>query len=109
MDKATASEVLTRALALPGINRSVIGRAVGVDPSQVSRIAAGKFAKLDGHALKVCKYACRLLHHAEVQAAGSELERKLAKLASANPHVADAVAKLIDALAEACDPESAVV
>lgn len=104
MDKATALDALNRALCLSGVNRSVIARAVGVDPSQVSRIASGKFAKLDGHALRVCKYASTLLHHEVVSGSASELEAKLLRIASINPEAADAVATLIDALADVYSP-----
>lgn len=102
MNRELALGFLHKAMGLPGINRSSIGRALDIDPSQVSRIAAGHFAKLDGHALRVCKYAQSL-----VQGAGestdinsfSDIERKLAQLSSINPGAAQAMSELIDALA----------
>ena len=102
MNRELALEFLHKAIGLPGINRSSLARALDIDPSQVSRIAAGHFAKLDGHALRVCKYAQSL-----VQGAGkstgrksfSGIELKLAELSSINPGAAQAMSELIDALA----------
>lgn len=96
-------EFLHKAMELPGINRSSIGRVLEIDASQVSRIAAGRFAKLDGHALRVCKYAQTLVQGMPVPAGApnhSEIERKLAQLSSINPGAAKAVSDLIDALAK---------
>lgn len=103
MNRKLAMEVLRKALELPGINRSSIGRALEIDASQVSRIAAGRFSKLEGHALKVCKYAQVLAQGKPVHADGknhSEIERKFAELSSVNPSAAKAVSDLIDALAK---------
>lgn len=101
MNRELAMEFLHKAMELPGINRSSIGRALEIDASQVSRIAAGRFAKLDGHALRVCKYAQTLVQGKPAHAGStsqSELERKLAQLSSINPGAAKAVSDLIDAL-----------
>ncbi|WP_448121892.1 hypothetical protein [Xanthomonas arboricola] len=95
-------EFLHKAMKLPGINRSSIARALKIDASQVSRIAAGRFAKLDGNALKVCKYAQLLVHGKKMHsgvASASDLGRKLAQLSSINPGAARAISDLIDALA----------
>ncbi|MEI2431165.1 hypothetical protein RDV84_12975 [Lysobacter yananisis] len=102
MNRERAMEFLHKAMELPGINRSSIGKVLQIDASQVSRIAAGRFTKLDGHALRVCKYAQSLVEGAHTHADGSfsELERKLARLSSVNPDVARAVSDLIDALAK---------
>lgn len=100
MDKVTGIGMLKQALTLPGVNRSSIGKALGIHASQVSRIAAGRFVKLEGHALRVCKYA-----HDLVAAPTSRemnvvpaLESKMARLAVANPSAARALSDLIEAL-----------
>ncbi|MDO5506323.1 MAG: hypothetical protein Q4F49_08575 [Pseudoxanthomonas suwonensis] len=101
MDKAAALAFLHAAKQLPGVSFSSIGRAVDVDPSHVSRIAAGGFVKLDGHALKVCKYAQVLVQAEAARLEGgaySALADKLVFLAGVNPQAAQAVRDLIDAL-----------
>ncbi|WP_407352154.1 hypothetical protein [Luteimonas sp. R10] len=103
MDRLIALEFVRQAMALPGVNRSTIARALGIDPSQVSRIAAGRFVKLDGHALKVCKYAQHLVQDHGAHSGPSsfaDVECKLARLSAINPWAARAVSDLIDALAE---------
>jgi hypothetical protein len=103
VDKANALEFLHAAQRLPGVSLSSIGRAVNVDPSQVSRIAAGGFVKLDGHALRVCKYAQQLVQahsSSSIGIAHSDLARKLAILSNANPEAARALSDLINALAD---------
>lgn len=102
MDRKLALEFLHKAMGLSGTNRSSIGRALNIDPSQVSRIAAGHFAKLDGHALRVCKYAQSLVQGTDQSTSTksfSDMERKLAQLSRLNPGAAKAVSDLIDALA----------
>lgn len=101
MDKAAALAFLHAAQQLPGVSFSSIGRAVEVDPSQVSRIASGAFVRLDGHALKVCKYAQGLVQAETARLEGdaySVLAGKLIFLAGVNPQAARAIHDLIDAL-----------
>ena len=103
MDRILALDMLRQAMALPGVNRSTIARELGIDASQVSRIAAGRFAKLEGHALRVCKYAQKLVQNRGVCIDASDfadIERKLARLSVINPGAARAVSDLIDALAD---------
>ncbi|MER2050372.1 MAG: hypothetical protein ABS932_02515 [Stenotrophomonas sp.] len=100
MDKVTGIKVLRQALTMQGISRSSIGRDLGIDASQVSRIAAGRFVKLDGHALRVCKYAQALVTGAgatDPQRASS-LEARIADLVAFNPVAAKALAELVEAL-----------
>jgi len=102
MDRILALDALRQAMSLPGINLSTIARDLEIDPSQVSRIAAGRFAKLEGHALKVCKYAQQLVQDYGAHSGSSnfsDVERKLAQLSAVNPWAARAVSDLIDALA----------
>lgn len=100
MDKVTGISVLRQALALPQVSRSSIGRALGIDASQVSRIAAGRFVKLDGHALRVCKYAQGLLLPDSNPPANNAaaLEAKLSRLSAINPRALVAISQLVDAL-----------
>lgn len=100
MDKVTGISVLKQALALPEVSRSSIGRALGIDASQVSRIAAGRFVKLDGHALRVCKYAQSLVFGSTQPPLETPLgaDSRLQRLAAFNPSAAKAVSDLIDAL-----------
>ena len=103
MDRRQALEFLGQAMALPNVNLSSIARDLGIDPSQVSRIAAGRFVKLEGHALRVCKYAQNLVQGSKAQsdeAVFSDMEQKLARLSAVNPWAARAVSDLINALAE---------
>lgn len=103
MDKDLALGYLRSALALKGVNRSVIGRKLNIHPSHVSRIAAGQFVKLEGNAADVCKYAQSLVQqhqHPLATDRGSDIERKLMQLSATNPLAARAVADLIDALAD---------
>lgn len=101
MDKVTGIKVLKQALAMQGVSRSSIGRDLGIDASQVSRIAAGRFVKLDGHALRVCKYAQALVAGAGAAAPqrASSLEARITELVAFNPAAAKALAELIEALA----------
>lgn len=100
MDKVTGIGVLKQALALPGVNRSSIGKALGIHASQVSRIAAGRFVKLEGHALRVCKHARGLVAVPSIKEmnATPALESKMARLVAANPSAAKALSDLIEAL-----------
>jgi len=100
MDKVTGIGVLKQALALPGVSRSSIGKALGIHASQVSRIAAGRFVKLEGHALRVCKYAHGLMAAPSARETNAvpALESKMARLVAANPSAARALSDLIEAL-----------
>lgn len=103
MDRKFALEIVRQAMAIPGVNRSTIARELKIDASQVSRIAAGRFAKLEGNALKVCRYAQHLVQEQETQIKASnfsDVERKLARLSAINPWAAQAVSDLINALTE---------
>lgn len=100
MDKVTGIHVLKQALALPGVSRSSIGKALGIHASQVSRIADGRFVKLEGHALRVCKYARGLVSVPATRELNGQptLESKMARLVAANPNAAKALSDLIEAL-----------
>lgn len=67
-------------------------------PSQVSRIAASHFKRLDGHALKVCKYAHMLLlqHQMSGDTQVEILCRKILELVSKRPEVVTALNVMLD-------------
>jgi hypothetical protein len=100
MDRATGLAALNTVIAERLASRSVIARNNGVHPSQISRIAAGHFKRLDGHALKVCKYAQKLLvrHRMGGDAQVEVLGRKMMELVSTQPEVATALNVMLDAM-----------
>lgn len=103
MDKASAVRALNSVIE-GGVTRTAIAKRLSVHPSQVSRIASGDFKRLDGHALRVCKYAQTLTACDEVvpglPSAAKELETKLARLAQVNPEAAAALSEMLDALVD---------
>lgn len=101
MNKNSAVRILNAVIA-SGVTRSAIAKRLDVHPSQVSRIAAGAFKRLDGHALRVCKYAQLLASRADspkgLPTAAAELESKLSRLMLLNPGAAEALSEMLDAL-----------
>jgi transcriptional regulator with XRE-family HTH domain len=81
---------------------SSIARKLGVDASQVSRIASGKFRRMTGHALNVCKFALSLQAQQQARKADPELTDKLsllaAQLVNKNPEAAQALAGILHTL-----------
>ncbi|MBB6368265.1 putative urease superfamily metal-dependent hydrolase [Xanthomonas sacchari] len=100
MDRASGLAALNTVLTTRLASRTAIAVAVGVHPSQVSRIAAGHFKKLEGHALRVCKFAQNLLlqHGSEGNAQVEALGRKMLELVSSRPEVATALNVMLDAM-----------
>lgn len=100
MDRTTALAALNSVLADRLATRSSIARENGVHPSQVSRIAAGSFKRLDGHALRVCKYAQQVLlrHRSGLDGQVEVLGRKMLELISTQPEVATALNVMLDAM-----------
>lgn len=100
MDRASGLAALNTVIARRLATRSAIAREVGVHPSQVSRIAAGHFKKLDGHALRVCKFAQSLAirHSGAGNTQAEALGRKMLELASTQPEVATALSVMLDAM-----------
>lgn len=101
MNKASAVQTLN-AVIEGGVTRTAIAKRLRVHPSQVSRIASGNFKRLDGHALRVCKYAQTLAINAErvpgLPSPAEELEAKLIRLMQVNPEAAVALSEMLDAL-----------
>lgn len=103
MNKESAIRALNVVIS-SGVTRTALGIKLNVHPSQVSRIAKGDFKRLDGHALRVCKYA-KLLAATRAPSVGplgaaAELEAKLARLMQINPEAAEALSEMLDALVE---------
>lgn len=109
MDRTSAVRTLNEVIE-SGVTRTAIARRLNVHPSQVSRIAAGEFKRLDGHALRVCKYAqllsSRGLPVPGLPSPGAELEAKLVRLARLNPEAAAALSEMLDALISADERHS---
>lgn len=102
MDRDTGLQVLRSVLDDGMATRQSIAKRLGMHPSQVSRIAAGKFIRMDGHALKVCKLAL-LLHHKKLSCKRMEpieadLNVKVAQIVSINPSAANALSAMLGAL-----------
>ena len=57
MNRDRYLQLIARLLSARVITQTAIGEALDIHPSQVSRICAGDFKRLDGNALRVCKYA----------------------------------------------------
>lgn len=100
MDREKALLALNTILSDGRESKGSIAKKLAIHPSQVSRIAANKFAKLEGNALKVCKFALE----AE-SAVGSEFPAKLAnihnmvlKLHSTHPNLLVALEAFLEAL-----------
>jgi predicted XRE-type DNA-binding protein len=105
MDKESSLSLLQRLLASRALTQTAIGKALGIHPSQVSRICAGQFQRMTGNALRVCKYAnqveAKLLAARARSGVVNDLEGKLAQLLMVSPEAALAVGGLIDALLDA--------
>ena len=54
LERLILAQRIRDAATKEGLTQAEIGRKAGIDQSQVSRILAGEFQKLSGHALKVC-------------------------------------------------------
>lgn len=101
MDKTSGVRALNAVIS-SGVTRTAIARRLNIHPSQVSRIAAGKFRRLDGHALRVCKYAQLLCSRSDapqgLPSSAGELEAKVIRLMQLNPEAAEALSEMLDAL-----------
>ena len=102
MDKKLGLAAIRAAIASGRTSQINIATALGIDQSQVSRIAAGKFRRMSGHALNVCKYAYSLQAIDQANSKdprlASELERKVAQLITISPNAAEALTYMLDAL-----------
>lgn len=105
MDRESSLELLRRLLDSRALTRTGIGLKLGIHPSQVSRICAGRFRRMDGNARRVCKYAqtfeAQSLLEREAGGLANDLAGKLARLQAVSPEAALAVGSLVDALLDA--------
>lgn len=99
MERQYGIAVLRAVLDSDTATRMSISVSLGIHPSQVSRIAAGKFKKMEGHALRVCKFAQSLqsgkASDEPVSILTTELCAKVTQLASINPDAAKALSQLL--------------
>lgn len=83
-------------------SRSSIARVLGIDASQVSRIASGKFRRMSGHALDVCKLAYSIQSREQAHIKRPELANRLSELAAEltekNPDAAQALVGMLQTL-----------
>lgn len=103
MDRADGIKILNNLLSQGQETRSSIARSLNIHPSQVSRIAAGQFARLDGHALRVCKFAQTLtemeqIKHNVLPDRVIRLKVLLSDLLTKYPEVADGLELLLVSL-----------
>jgi transcriptional regulator with XRE-family HTH domain len=105
MDREHGIRILNNLLQRGMETRSSIAKRLGVHPSQVSRIAAGQFVRLEGHALRVCKLAQSMTEkdqilHNVLPDRIIRLQALLSDLLSKYPEVADGLELLMRSLAE---------
>lgn len=104
MDRESSLLLLRRLLDSRLLTQTSIGNALGIHPSQVSRICAGHFRRLDGNARRVCNYAqsfeAQELGGLQAGAPTDEWGEKFARLQTVKPQAALAVQNLVDALLE---------
>lgn len=102
MDKENGVSVLKEVIMSGHYSMSRIGRELGIDPSQVSRIAAGDFVKMTGHALNVCKFAYKIKLSTQMSetrpALVNELNELTNLLVQKNPQAADALVKMLQTM-----------
>lgn len=88
-------------------SQSSLARELGIDASQVSRIASGRFRRMSGHALSVCKLARSIQSREQAQIKRPELADRLSRLAvqltEKNPDAAQALAGMLQTLVEEQD------
>jgi hypothetical protein len=104
MNKSTGVKALKKVVRLRLETLSSIGRLFGIHASQVSRIAAGKFERMSGNALKICIYAQSKLDEIEAFKKQPELADRLnvltTQLALKDPYAAHALLGLLETLIE---------
>lgn len=103
MDRTSAIQILNELLETGRETRSSIARKLNIHPSQVSRIASGEFIRLDGHALKVCKFAQSVIEveRHQNQSPANQLSRMqslLIELLEERPEVANTLEMLMESL-----------
>lgn len=104
MERDAALRALRSAIQLGLTSKANIAKELEIHPSQVSRIVAGKFRRMDGNALLVCKFAIFLQTKRVPQGVSSrlafELEEKVTQIVSINPVAAEALLAMLEAFIE---------
>lgn len=104
MDKNTGIFAINKVISSGLETRSSIALKLGIHTSQVSRVAAGKFKKMSGNALEVCKFAQSILVEKEAIYLHPEIAQRLSslssKLALKNPTAAQALVGMLETLIE---------
>lgn len=104
MERESALRALRSAIHSGLASKADIARELQIHPSQVSRIVAGKFRRMDGHALRVCKFAISLqatqTPHRGSSRLAFGLEEKIAQIVSINPAAAEALSAMLEAFIE---------
>lgn len=107
MNRETGIAALRSVITSGVESRSSIARLLGIDASQVSRIASGKFRRMSGHALDVCKFAYSIQAREQAIRKRPELADQLSKLAiqltEKNPDAAQALVGMLQTLVEGQD------
>lgn len=107
MNRETGIATLQEVIASGAESRSSLARKLNIDASQVSRIASGKFRRMSGHALDVCKLASSIQSQKQAQIKRPELAERLSQLAlqltDKNPDAAQALVSMLQTLIEKQD------
>ena len=107
MNRETGIATLQAVIASGKESRSGLARALGIDASQVSRIASGQFRRMSGHALEVCELAWSIQAREQARIKRPELADRLSRLAvqltEKNPDAAQALAGMLQTLVEEQD------
>lgn len=104
MNRAHGILTLNNILSQGAETRSSIAKHLNIHPSQVSRIAAGQFVRLEGHALRVCKFAQIVAEKDQIKRnvlpeRVIRLQALLSDLLLKYPEVADGLELLMESLA----------
>ena len=102
MNKEIGIAALKAVISSGKESQSSIAKRLGIDASQVSKIASGNFKRMSGHALKVCKFALKMQAHEHVIIKNPELTEKLnfltEKFVDTNPSAAQALIDMLEIL-----------
>ena len=75
-----------------------IALRLGIDASQVSKIASGKFRKMSGNALNICKFSYLTQINELVKHQEPDLVNRLNELTASNPIAAHALVGILEKL-----------
>lgn len=102
MNKEIGISALRAVIASGDESMSSIARRLNIDASQVSKIASGKFSRMTGNALDVCKFALSIQAQKQARIINPELNDQLslltAQLVEKNPVAAEALAGVLHTL-----------